>query len=117
MCVRHEMSLAPVPFQKIKSGQKTLELRLNDEKRRGIAVGDEILFTNTQTGERMTARVLALYPFASFQELYRALPLDRCGYAQEEIYRADPADMNAYYSEEKQKKYGALGIEIEYTGA
>ena len=35
----HEMRLDPAPFRMIKRGEKTIELRLYDEKRRKIAVG------------------------------------------------------------------------------
>ncbi len=54
----------------IKSGSKTIELRLYDEKRREIQVGDTILFTNTENGEHLSVRVLALSVFDSFEELY-----------------------------------------------
>ena len=38
----HEMRLHNEPFVLIKDGTKTIELRLNDEKRRQIKVGDYI---------------------------------------------------------------------------
>jgi len=41
----HYMKLQPKPFAKIKEGTKTLELRLNDEKRQSITVGDTIIFS------------------------------------------------------------------------
>ena len=47
----HNMKLNPYPFEMIKSGQKTIELRLLDEKRQLIKVGDTIVFTNTSTNE------------------------------------------------------------------
>ena len=47
----HKMNLNPEPFEMIRNGQKTIELRLNDEKRRMINVGDMIEFTQTETGE------------------------------------------------------------------
>ena len=40
--MHHEMSLRPGPFAKIADGTKRYELRLHDEKRRLIAVGDTI---------------------------------------------------------------------------
>ena len=36
----HEMKLHESPFKKIKSGKKTVELRLYDDKRRKINIGD-----------------------------------------------------------------------------
>lgn len=107
----HSMKLRLAPFEKIKSGQKTIELRLNDEKRSKINTGDKIEFTNIETGEKLTAAVVALHKFDSFDKLYKALPLDKCGYKSGE--RALPSDMDEYYTPEQQKKYGALGIEIK----
>ena len=43
----HEMTLFPKPYASIASGQKTIELRLYDEKRQSIQIGDHIRFTNT----------------------------------------------------------------------
>ena len=42
----HEMKLYPAPFDSIKSGRKTVEMRLNDEKRQLIKIGDRIRFVN-----------------------------------------------------------------------
>ena len=44
----HEMTLFPRPYASIVSGQKTIELRLYDEKRQSIHIGDQIRFTNTE---------------------------------------------------------------------
>lgn len=109
----HSMNLHPSPFEMIKSGKKTIELRLCDEKRKLISVGDEIIFTNTTTNENICATVVKLHKFANFEELYKSLPLLKCGYTKDDIATASPSDMNIYYSLEKQKKYGVLGIEIE----
>ncbi len=109
---RHEMNLAPAPFAMIKSGKKDIELRLLDERRQCISVGDTIVFTQRETGERLHARVVALHPFADFAALYRTLPLLRCGYTEADVHTADPADMNVYYPPERQEKYGVVGIEI-----
>jgi len=108
----HQMKLNPEPFRQIQSGQKTIELRLFDEKRRGIKIGDTIVFTNAETAETLTATVVNLHRFESFEALYKALPLLKCGYTSENVSVASPKDMNKYYSEEQQKKHGVLGIEI-----
>ena len=42
--MKHEMRLLPKPFELICSGVKTVEIRLNDEKRKKIQVGDTITF-------------------------------------------------------------------------
>lgn len=108
----HYMNLSPSPFSRIADGSKTIELRLNDEKRQKIAVGDTIVFTHTETKETLSAKVLALHKFPDFEALYKALPLEKCGYKVSELATAHYTDMEEYYSQEKIQKYGALGIEI-----
>jgi ASC-1-like (ASCH) protein len=110
--MEHEMRLNPAPFRMIQSGQKTIELRLHDEKRRKIHIGDTIVFTETETGERMRVIVTDLHVFPTFSELYRALPLQKCGYTETELETASPDDMLAYYSLEQQRQYGVVGIGI-----
>lgn len=107
------MKLNPAPFEMIKSGQKTIELRLYDEKRQLIKIGDEIIFKNTATEETIHTQVLNLHCFDSFADLYKFLPLLKCGYTRENVGSATPADMEQYYSVDEQNKYGVLGIEIK----
>lgn len=40
----HEMRLLEEPFELIKAGKKIIEIRLNDEKRQKVSIGDEIVF-------------------------------------------------------------------------
>lgn len=108
----HQMKLHAAPFAMIKSGEKTVELRLYDEKRQQIREGDLIVFTCTATGEKLTAKVQKLHRFASFEELYQNLPLLKCGYTAADVDSAHPDDMQAYYSKEDQQKYGVVGIEL-----
>ena len=110
----HYMNLNPSPFSKIASGSKTIELRLLDEKRQMISIGDTLVFTNTEDAvTTITCEVIRLHVFSDFEELYKSLPLDKCGYASDEISSASPSDMELYYSKEKQRCYGVVGIEIE----
>lgn len=111
---QHLMKLQPVPFAMIESGQKSIELRLWDEKRRRLQCGDVIRFDNTADDTevlRVLVRELKLFP--SFVELYHALPLLDCGYTPETLADASPEDMNAYYSPEEQARWGVVGIVIE----
>lgn len=110
----HQMHLDHGPFVKIKTGAKTIELRLNDEKRRRIQVGDRILFDDRSDPlDSLMAEVVALHRFKDFRELYAALPLEKCGYlTAEAVGHARAEDMLAYYSMEMQQAYGVLGIEI-----
>ena len=108
----HEMKLHPAPYEMIKNGTKTIELRLFDEKRQSIKAGDTIAFTNICSGERMVVTVKKLHRFDSFAALYETLPLLQCGYTAEDVDTAHPSDMEQYYSAEEQEKYGVVGIEL-----
>ena len=108
----HFMQLQPSPFEMIKDGSKTIELRLFDEKRQKIQIGDTISFTNTESQEVLSVKVLELFVFDSFETLYSRLPLTECGYTKEDVDTASPDDMNAYYPKEIQQKYGVVGIRI-----
>lgn len=110
----HRMKLQSSPFRKIQNGSKTIELRLNDEKRQQVQVGDFIEFTMLDdTAQKLTVRVTALHHFNSFAELYAALQKEMLGYAADET--PDPNHMDAYYPCDNQEKYGVLGIEIRLT--
>lgn len=107
------MHLNEQPFRMIKNGKKTIELRLNDEKRRGISIGDNIVFSSTLVNSnKLTVKVLKIHKFRTFRELYEVLPLDKCGYEKENLAKASYVDMEDYYPRKEQEKYGVIGIEI-----
>ena len=107
----HEMQLRDVPFRKISDGLKTIELRLNDEKRQNVKTGDFIEFSHNDYPDRkILVKVIALHHFDSFAELFNNIPKEKSGYRPEEY--ANPEDMNSYYSLERQSQYGVLGIEF-----
>ena len=106
-----EMNLQPAPFEKIKEKTKTIEMRLYDEKRKTLRAGDYVRFTNVENGETLVCQVVALHPFANFEQLYQRFEKTTLGYAVEET--ASPADMLAYYNQDDVLRYGVLGIEIE----
>ena len=108
----HYMNLVPSAFKKIADGSKTIELRLNDEKRQRINVEDTVVFRCSSTKDIITAQVSGLHKFSDFEELYKALPLEKCGYTVAELDTAHYTDMEQYYTKEQIKKYGALGIEL-----
>ncbi len=104
------MKLWRQPFRAIKQGKKTIELRLYDEKRRKIRVGDVLRFDLADGDESLTAEVIKLHVFPSFKQLYERLPLNKCGY--DDVSAAKWTDMEAYYSKEAQAAFGVVGIEI-----
>ena len=106
----HYMKLRREPFLAIASGEKTYELRLFDEKRRAIHVGDVIEFTEPESCAVIRRIVTELLTYTSFSKLYSSLPLVKCGYTEENVKYATPEDMYAYYSAEEERACGVIAI-------
>ncbi len=106
----HYMNLWDDSFQAIKEGWKTIEMRLNDEKRANISADDIIEFTNTSTEEKMECRVVKVHKYPDFTELYKRHSKESIGYKEDE--EPNPEDMFKYYTKEQIEKYGVVGIEI-----
>ena len=109
--MKHNMKLNNKPYNSIYSGKKDIEMRLNDEKRRLINIGDIITFTNRDTLESFDVKVINLHKYNNFKELYNVFNKERLGY--EEYEEAYYEDMEKYYSKEEIDKYGVVGIEIK----
>ena len=106
----HYMNLWDDSFRAIKEGLKTIEMRLDDEKRAKINNDDIIDFTNTLTKEKMTCKVIKLYKYSSFSELYKHHDKVSLGYNEDE--NANPDDMLLYYTKKQIEKCGVVGIEL-----
>lgn len=110
--MQHKMKLRPEPFGAVKNGYKSIELRLYDEKRRSISIGDAIEFQCTETGDNVVKKVKELHVFPDFAELYQKLPLLKCGYTPFTLPFAKAGDMEAFYPVEEQKSNKVVGIEL-----
>ena len=112
--MKYTMRLSETPFRQLKNGTKTIELRLNDEKRRRIKIGDTIQFINLEDKkDTLMTKVVDIYTFDSFADLYSVLPLEDLGYDETEFSTASPKDMDKFYTPEEQSHYGVVGFRIE----
>lgn len=107
----HNMNLSSEAFKSVSLGKKTIEMRLYDEKRAKIKVGDKIEFENSVTHRKIKCIVVNLTRYKDFYELYSDIDKTAIGYSADETANAE--DMHKYYSPEQIKKYGALAIEIK----
>lgn len=109
----HEMRLADAPFDMIKSGKKTVEVRLSDEKRGQICVGDIIIFCRkSEISDACAVNVVGLRRYKNFFELFSAESLAAAGC--ENMTAAQAAQsMHQYYTAEQESGFGALAIQIE----
>ena len=105
----HKMKLVDFAFEAIKNGEKDIEVRLNDKKRKFINIGDIIEFTNIDTNEKILVKVVNLYHYDTFLELFNNFDNKRLGLKEDD----DASIMDKFYSRDEQEKYGVLGIEIK----
>ena len=108
----HGMRLLKVHFEKIASGEKTVEMRLMDEKRQNIRAGDLIIFTCEEEPLRqVTVEVVSIRAFADFASLAEC-----CGVRAVGFDGADANTVGSYmkgiYGEEALQRYGAAAIEV-----
>lgn len=126
-----EMHLNDEPFLAIKEGRKTVEVRLYDNKRKLIDVGDYIIFCRaTCPEEKIKAKIVSLNFERSFEELFTGVAkdygvkTDTCSvrprfpltaYGAEEGTTVEQlvATYRKIYGKDKERKYGVLAIEIK----
>lgn len=112
----YQMKLSSWAFEQISSGSKTYEIRLYDEKRREIKVGDNIVFSELPSLEReIEVKVLNLITAKSFVELFKMFKPVLAGWKEGDPPDKCAKDMSKYYSLEDQSKYGVVAIEIELS--
>ena len=111
--MNHNMKLHPKYFECILNGTKRIELRLNDEKRRLIKIGDLITFYKMpEEKESLTVKVVDLFRYDSFEDILNDYDISLVGDkddTKEELINV----LNNFYTKEEQEKYGVLGIKIE----
>lgn len=109
----HEMKLQPEYYNFILNGTKRIEIRLHDEKRQSIKLGDTIKFLKEpELSESFNAKVTGLLRYNSFKDMFKDFDisiLSDKSMTKEELIKV----LEQFYTKEKQEQYGVLGIRIE----
>lgn len=111
--MEHEMKLQPEYYNFILNGTKRIEIRLYDEKRQQIKIGDVIKFLKEpELNESFNAKVVGLLRYNSFEEMFKDFDIS---ILSDESMTKDEliSVLEQFYTKEKQEKYGVLGIRIE----
>lgn len=104
----HNMTVKQPYFEYLRSGYKTIELRLYDEKRRKIQPGDTITFTNGDLSFQV--EVKGLFICENFERLFEFVnPKDTGLETTENAIHV----MEQFYDKEAQEKFGVVGIVVE----
>lgn len=111
--MKYIMKLNPKYFEYIKTGTKRIEIRLNDEKRKNIKIGDEIIFQKEpELKEEIDTEVVNLIVKKDFKELIEDLKVSE--YSDEnESEETFLEDLYKFYTKEQEEKYGVVGIKIK----
>ena len=105
------MNLQPTYFNFIKNGTKRIELRVYDEKRQKMNLGDIIEFSKYD-GENFKAAVIGLLRYASFTDLFEDFDISILADAsmtKQELLEV----LSQLYTEEKQPMFGAIGFRVK----
>ena len=107
----HALKVKTKYYRLLKSGQKKIELRLYDEKRQKIRIGDTVLFSDvSQPTDQFQAVVSNLYRSKTFEDLCQLINPIQAGFSsQTELMTA----LEEFYSLDDQKKFGVIGIEVK----
>ena len=106
------MHLNNEPFQLMKNEVKTIEVRLNDEKRQEIKSGDYIVFKNLTTEETLKVQVKEIVVFSSFQSLLNQYTNEEVGAKADDQLSQKLAAIYQIYSQTDELNYGALAIKV-----
>ena len=99
-------------FENVKHGTKNVEVRVNDEKRRRLKVGDKITFLMRPNDvESLDAVIEDLIYYKSFEDLVK-------DYTEEELYSSEYTKekfltlLKRFYTDEEIEKYGTVAIKF-----
>ena len=100
-------------FEVVEKGIKNVEVRVNDEKRRKMKVGDEIIFLKRPLEEeKIVTKIVGLKVYSDFNELVKDYEIERL-YLKEFTKEQFVELLSRFYSDEEQEKYGVVAIEFE----
>ena len=109
----HEMKLQPKYYDFILKGTKRIELRIFDEKRQKIKIGDTIKFIKeSELTESFNVKVVGLLRYNTFEDMFKDFDIEVLSdksMTKEELI----STLEQFYTKEEQIKYGVLGIRIE----
>ncbi|WP_163529485.1 ASCH domain-containing protein [Halobacillus ihumii] len=109
----HRMGLYSEYFKLIREGTKTVEVRLFDEKRRKVNMGDVIEFMKIpEKNETIRVNVVGLNKYETFKQLYEDIPFEDFGNKGSTLESMVNGTYEIY-TRAQEKQWGALAIRIE----
>ena len=111
--MKYIMKLNPKYFEFMKNGTKRIEIRLNDEKRKELKIGDLIVFQKeSELKEELYTQIVNLRVKRNFKELIENLEISEYS-DKSESEENFLHDLYKFYTKEQEEKYGVVGIQIK----
>lgn len=108
----YQMKLHEESFERMRCGEVVLELRLYDEKRQRLQLGDTVEFASASDLSRVVrTEIVGLIRYKTFAELVEDFPAAYLGYDESEKEYLKTR-MYKIYTKEEEAKYGVLGIRV-----
>ena len=100
-------------FEIVKNGTKHIEVRVNDEKRRKLNIGDRLIFLERPDEiKKIYGVVVDLKVYKNFDELVKDYDMKDMyleNYTKEEFIKL----LERFYTKEEQDQYGVVAIDFE----
>lgn len=107
---RFSMNLRHTYYEMVKSGQKDIELRLYDEKRRQMCAGDIVLIYDAENpSDYIWREIVHMHIAQSFANLATQINVRRTGFDSLEQFSAA---VSKFYTPAQESRYGVVGIEL-----
>lgn len=107
------MKLSSEHFDRVKDGSKVYEVRLNDENRQKIGIGDCIIFKKMpDLIDGVIVRVTDVKVFSSFEEMAKILSIESIGFKGKNAEQVSRYFLKQY-SRTDEKNYGVVAFKFE----
>ena len=100
-------------FSLVKDGIKDVEVRVNDEKRRKLSIGDNVVFLNRgNESETLSTTITSLDYYDNFESLVKNYSIERMykeGLSKEDFIKL----LERFYTKEEQEEYGVVALVLK----
>lgn len=110
--MEYKMGLQEKYFNYMYRGTKRVEIRLFDDKRKELKVGDKVVFLKEPDRvKQIETTIIKLTNYKNFDDVFDEIPIELL--ASSDTDKEDYInDLELYYTKEEQEKNGVIAIEI-----
>ena len=108
------MKLLHGPFEAVRSGNKKIEIRLNDVKRQSVQIDDVIIFSKVEEPEvKLKVKVIEKDTYDTFQQLLSHYDNVELGFDNQETLAQKVSRLYSIYDQQDELNYGVVALKIE----